>query len=160
MCASITCAVSDVGPSSTCLHERNRRGDVVLVVLKRLLCRLADGLVGGHGDDGVDAADLVVIGKDLFNVRLDGHVALVEIDHAVVPVRLGRAGGEGLLGKLGDAVEGLLERVGEAGCQRVLNTAPYLSIVTTRYRPEAMQQNAMWEPVQSAQQRRARRAPM
>lgn len=99
----------------THLEEVDGRGDVVGVVLDRLLATLSDSLVRGEVDRAKDAADGVVDLEDLCDVGGVGEVADEEVDLHVGLVGGGGIGGKGAEGEGRDALDGLGERVGETG---------------------------------------------
>jgi hypothetical protein len=89
-------------------------GDVVLVVLDRLLATLADGLVRGDVNDAEDAAIVGVVLEDAIDVLGVSDIALEELDLGVGLVLVRSVGTERIKGQLRDALACFGERVVEA----------------------------------------------
>lgn len=93
--------------------------DVVLVVLNGLLSTLTDSLVSSDVDHSPDASLALVCLEDLVDVLLEGDVAAEDLNLERLLVLLGSVGGESILSDLGNALQSLRERVGEARGSRV-----------------------------------------
>ena len=102
--------------AQTHIEQTDGGRDVVLVVLDGLLSRLADGLEGRDVDHAPDARPFLVVEvKDALDIGRALEVAVEHLDLGVGLVLLARAAAELVARNLRDAVEGLGERVGEAG---------------------------------------------
>lgn len=110
--------------------------------------------MGSDVNDSPDASLALVRLEDLVDVLLESDVAAEDLNLERLLVLLGSISGESILGDLGNALQSLRERVGEAsgrqGQRRAKlqrkSTGTHLSMVTTLYSPDSKQQRAMWDP--------------